>query len=322
MKLTRYAKYSWSVLFYTMAVILWGAFVRATGSGAGCGAHWPLCNGQVIPRAPQVETIIEFIHRLTSGLSGVLVIGLVIGALHTYSRGHPVRRGAWLSMFFIITEGLVGASLVLFGWVAKDASVSRAVAIALHLINTFLLLAALSLTAWWASGGRDLDLSSRGSVFWGLLLGLLGVLVLGVSGALNALGDTLFPVSSLAEGVSQDFSPTAHFLIRLRLFHPSLAVMVGAYLILFTGLMNLQSFGPLSQRLTRLLTVLILLQGGAGLVNVALLAPVWMQLVHLFLADSVWITLVFLSASLFTRGAAIETEEMPAPQAISKSHPI
>jgi heme A synthase len=182
------------------------------------------------------------------------------------------------------------------------------------LINTFLLLASLALTAWWASGGKDLELSGRGPVFWGILVGLLGVLTIGVSGALTALGDTLFPVSSLAEGVAQDFSPTAHFLIRLRLLHPSIAVIVGAYLILFTGLMNLSSFGRMASRLTRLLTVLILMQGAAGLVNLALLAPVWMQLVHLFLADSVWITLVFLAASLFPRQAPEKTREMrPAP---------
>ncbi|MFN8454080.1 MAG: COX15/CtaA family protein [Anaerolineae bacterium] len=77
-KLDRFAKYVWTVLAYNLAVILWGAFVRASGSGAGCGSHWPLCNGEVIPRTPQMETLVEFTHRLTSGLALLLVIGLTI----------------------------------------------------------------------------------------------------------------------------------------------------------------------------------------------------------------------------------------------------
>ena len=112
MRLTNFAKYAWGVLAYNLVVILWGAYVRATGSGAGCGSHWPLCNGEVIPRAQQVETMIEFTHRLTSGMAMLLVAGLLIWALRAYPKGHQVRTGAWLSAFFIITEALVGAGLV------------------------------------------------------------------------------------------------------------------------------------------------------------------------------------------------------------------
>ena len=153
MKLTNYAKYAWGVLAYNLLVILWGAYVRATGSGAGCGSHWLLCNGEVIPRAPGMETMIKLTHRLTSGLAFLLVLGMLVWALSAYSRGHSVRRGAWLSTFFILTEALVGAGLVLFEWVADDVSTGRVISMAVHLINTFLLLACLALTAWWASGG-------------------------------------------------------------------------------------------------------------------------------------------------------------------------
>jgi heme A synthase len=165
-----------------------------------------------------------------------------------------------------------------------------------HLVNTFLLLAALTLTAWWASGGSPVRLKDQGPALWALGIGLLGVLLLGVSGAINALGDTLFPASSLVEGFQQDFSPTAHFLLRLRVWHPVIAITVGMYLIFVSGLLAMFRSDPRLKRFAIALCILFVLQLMAGLTNLVLLAPVWMQLVHLFLADMVWITLVLLTA--------------------------
>lgn len=301
MKIGSFAKYAWGVLAFNLLVILWGAFVRATGSGAGCGSHWPLCKGEVIPLSPQVETIIEFTHRISSGISLLLVIVLLVWAIRSYPKRHKVRLGATLSMVFIITEALIGAILVLFSWVAKDASTGRVISVALHQTNTFLLLASLALTAWWASGGKPVYIKGQGIALWALGVGLLGVLILGVSGAVNALGDTLFPVKSLAEGISQDFSPTAHFLIRLRVWHPIIAITVGMYLIFVSGLIGMFRSEPILRRFVGLLIILIFLQLTAGLVNVLLLAPVWMQLVHLFLADMVWISLVLVAANTLTQ---------------------
>jgi len=297
MKLNRFAKYAWGVLAFNLFVILWGAFVRASGSGAGCGSHWPLCNGEVIPHSPQLETIIEFTHRMTSGLSLLLVVGLLVWAFRAYPKGHSVRLGAVLAMIFMVTEALIGAVLVLFSWVAKNESIGRVISVALHQANTFLLLASLTLTAWWASGGKPIRLKGRGIGLWALGLGLFGVLILGVSGVVNALGDTLFPAKSLAEGISQDFSPTAHFLIRLRVWHPIIAISVGLYLIFVCGLVGMFRPEPILRRFVGLLIAFVLLQLTAGLVNVLLLAPVWMQLVHLFLADMVWIALVLVTAN-------------------------
>ncbi len=293
----KFARFAWGVLGLNIVVILWGAFVRATGSGAGCGSHWPLCNGEVIPRAEQVETLVEFIHRLTSGLALLAVLLLFVWGRRISGRGEPVRLGVNLSLFFIITEALVGAGLVLFGWTADDDSIGRAVSIVVHLVNTFLLLASLSLTAWWASGNVGGGLERRGALLWWLGLGIAGALLMGASGALTALGDTLFPAGSLAEGVSRDFSPTAHFLERLRVLHPVVAVLVSVYLIAVAYFHNFNAYGAAPARLARLLIGLLLVQLAAGLVNVLLLAPVWMQIVHLLLADSVWITLVLLSAA-------------------------
>ena len=304
MKWTRFAIYAWGVLAYNILVILWGAYVRATGSGAGCGSHWPLCNGEVLPRAAQIETMIEFAHRLTSGLALLLVIGLLVWAWRGYERGSTVRFGAMLSMFFIVTEALVGAGLVLFEWVAQDASSGRVVSMAVHLVNTFFLLAALALTAWWASGGEPVQLRGRGLALWAFGLGFLSILVLGVSGAITALGDTLFPSSSLLEGVRQDFSPTAHFLLRLRVWHPVIAILTGFYLSFVSGLIAMLRAERRTRRLAGFMIGLFAAQLIAGLVNLVLLAPVWMQIVHLLLADLVWITLVLFAAVTFARQPA------------------
>ena len=301
MKLTKFAKYVWFVLAVNLGVILWGAYVRATGSGAGCGSHWPLCNGEIIPRSEQIETLIEFTHRASSGVAFLLVLGMLIWAWRIYPGGNPVRNGAILSMFFMITEALLGAGLVLFELVAENASAARALAISVHLVNTFLLLACISLTAWWASGGEPLKLRAGDTKIWLLAFGFLSVLILGMSGALTALGDTLFPVSSLEEGIRQDFSSAAHFLIRLRILHPTLAVVVSIYLIFIIGWIISRVKNNGSKVLGRLTIVIIVLQLLAGLINVILLAPVWIQLFHLFLSDTIWICLVLFAANSLTK---------------------
>ncbi len=297
MALNRLAKYAWGVLAFNILVILWGAFVRATGSGAGCGAHWPLCNGEVIPPAPQVQTLIEFAHRLSSGLALLLVGGLSVWAFRATPKGSLVRRGAVLSVIFILTEALLGAGLVLFQLVAHNASLTRAVSMSVHLLNTFLLLGALTLTAWWAAGGSALRWREQRGLTWGLVLGLVGTAVIGATGAIVALGDTLFPAQSLTAGLAQDLDSTAHFLIRLRLVHPVIAILVGVGLLVLASAVKRQVPSAAVGRAALVVTGLVWLQWLAGFVNVGLLAPVWMQLVHLLLADLVWVALVLLAAT-------------------------
>ena len=301
MKLSRFAKYAWFVLVFNLGVILWGAYVRATGSGAGCGSHWPLCNGEVIPRSDQVETLVEFTHRLSSGAAFLLVVGMLVWAWRMFLPGHRVRKAAVFSMIFMITEALVGAGLVLFELVADNTSSARALSISVHLANTFILLACISLTAWWASGGRPVKIDWGKSEVWLLLVGFIGVLILGMSGALTALGDTLFPVDSIEEGLRQDFSAATHFLVRLRILHPTIAIAAGVYLIIIINWINSRVSQGLNRYLGRLLISLFLIQLMAGLINVWLLAPVWMQLVHLLLSDFVWISLVLYAAELMAR---------------------
>jgi heme A synthase len=299
--LTRFAKYCWSVLGINLLVILWGAYVRATGSGAGCGAHWPLCNGEVIPRAPQLETIVEFTHRLSSGVAFLAVVGLLVFAFRLFPASHPVRKGAVLAMFFMVLEALVGAGLVLFKWVADDQSVGRVISISLHLVITFLLLASLALTAWWASGGASVQLPLGSPMVWIIGVGFLGITLLGISGAITALGDTLFPAESLVEGIRQDFSETAHFLIRLRVWHPIIAIVVGLFVIFISILAGLEELDRRFRKFAWILGGLFILQLAAGLVNLLLLAPIAMQLVHLLLADLVWIAMVLFTAVTFRK---------------------
>ena len=295
--MTRLARFSWGVLFYNMAVIAWGAYVRATRYGAGCGAHWPLCNGEVIPQAPSVEMLVEFSHRLTSGLAILSVVALLFWTWRACAAGHPARRGAAWSMLFMIVEAGVGATLVLFRLVADNASMARALFMSVHLTNTFLLLACLALTAYWLSGGEPVRVEGRGGLAGRFAVGAVAMLLAGVSGAVAALGDTLYPAGSLAESLGAELSATSHFLVRLRLLHPAITVLVAVGLAL-AGIRYGYERRGLSRRLGIGVAVVALLQVLAGFTNVLLLAPVWMQMVHLVIADVLWIGFILLGVSI------------------------
>jgi len=289
--LPAFARYAWGVLAYNVAVIVWGAYVRATGSGAGCGNHWPLCNGQVVPQLASVQRLIEFTHRASSGVDTFLSLGLAVWAFRAFARPHPARLGAALSTTFLVTEALLGALLVKLGLVEHNASPARAWADGAHLVNTLTLVACLALTAWWGGGRPRLRLAGRAAWLAGVSLG--AVVLLGVSGVIAALGDTLFPAASLQSGFAQDLDATANVLLRLRLWHPMIAGATAAWLLFYT----MTRPGRLAWAVAGLLAA----QLAAGLLNLVLLAPVWMQMLHLFLADSLWIALVLLCATNLAR---------------------
>ncbi len=292
---TRFRGFAWGTLAFTLAVILWGAYVRASGSGAGCGSHWPTCNGEILPRPKTMATIVEFAHRVTSGAITVVVLVELVWAFLAFPKGHPVRGGAVASMILILTEGLVGAAIVLFEYVAHDKSVGRAAWMSLHLINTFFLIAALTCTAWWGSGGAAIRVRDRGRTLALIVSGAIGMLAVGVSGAITALGDTLFTASSLARGLADDLSPAAHFLQQLRVIHPIAAVLVALFLFYARGAIAAGSATSAARRLSFALATLLVAQLLLGLVNLVLLAPVAMQLIHLLFADLVWITFTLLA---------------------------
>lgn len=304
----RYARYAWGVLAWNVAVVLWGAFVRASGSGAGCGSHWPKCNGMVIPQSPTVHTLIEFTHRMMTGLDTFLVLGLLVAAFRLYPRGSPVRLGAVLSTFFLVTEALVGAALVKFDLVADDTSTARVWVMAVHLVNTFILLGVLTLTAWWADGGWAIRLRGQGRVAWAMLLAVLATIAVGTTGAITALGDTLYPKQQV--GIAE--AAAATFLERLRIVHPIVAVLTAAYVVLAGAIARRMRPSAETERLSRLLVALFVAQIVAGLFNVMMLAPVWMQVVHLLLADAVWITLVCTTAAALAAPDDVAVDPPPA----------
>ena len=294
---SRFAVVATAFLAYTVGVVLWGAFVRASLSGDGCGDHWPLCNGVAVPVEPSTKTVIELTHRVTSGLCWIGTLVLYVWARRGFAPDHATRSAAGWSLFVMTTEALVGAGLVLFRMVASNPSTARAAWMSAHLVNTFLLLGALTwmaVSAWRPEGVR-FDGSAWGRRAFGAAV--VTVLLVGVSGAVAALGDTLFPASSLADGTREDFSPTAHLFLRLRIWHPVIAVFGSGYLLWLASRLVARNEGVRARRLGATLGSLVLLQVGVGLLNVWLLAPVWMQLLHLFMADATWIVLVWLALS-------------------------
>lgn len=301
MKLDRFSKFAWFVMISNMAVILWGAFVRASGSGAGCGSHWPLCQGEVIPLAPQIQTVVEFTHRIMSGSALLLVLGMLIWAWRVYPKGHLVRAGVVAVVIGMFAESIAGAGLVLFNWTAMNISLGRIIIMPVHLVVTFYLLAALTLTAWWASGGAAVRLQGQGTTLWLVALGLLGTLVMAMAGAVTALGDTVLPVSSLNQAALDALTPAGQLLVDLRIWHPLIAVGIGAYLLFLANLMRMSSKNIFVMRFAFALGILFVIQLGAGVLNIWLQVPIWMQLTHLLLANLVWIVMILLGAAMLAQ---------------------
>ena len=313
----RFARYAWLTLFYNVAVVLWGTVVRATGSGAGCGSHWPLCNGEVVPRSPRLATLIEFGHRATSGLAVLLIAGLVVAAWRVFPRGHRVRRAAVLSAALIASEALIGAGLVLLELVAENASVARGFWVAGHLINTYLLIAALALTAWWGGSIDAPRMRMEGALRATMACTLGALLVLGASGAVTALGDTLFRASTLAEAKALTFSDSSHLFVRLRVWHPTLAVSVFVLVAFAVWRAVTVREDAVAQRLGVGVLGVYLLQLIVGAVNVGLLATVPLQLVHLLVSDFIWIGFVLLAGRVAEVPIGAARAEVPVEITLS-----
>jgi cytochrome c oxidase assembly protein subunit 15 len=296
-KLRRYLPaYAWAVVGWNVLVILWGAVVRATGSGAGCGNHWPLCNGQVIPQSPQTATVIEFTHRAMTGGATFSILGLLICTYIAMPRRHLARAAVTAASVFLVLEALLGALLVKLGYVVRDESLGRFIVLPIHLANTLLLLAALALTAHYLARTRGF---MRGSVELRApmiaFLGLLATMLVGVSGSLAALGDTLFPAASLRAAFAQDFAATSSWLLRLRWIHPASAIVAGLYI---AWLVYRSARRPENRQLSIAVISLLLLQLVLGAADVLLLAPTWMQIIHLLGADLLWVALIVLTARI------------------------
>jgi len=296
------ARFAWLVMAYNIAVILWGAYVRATGSGAGCGSHWPLCNGEILPSTAQSQTLIEFTHRVTSGLSLVLVSALLIWCWRSTAKGEWPRYSAVSAAVLLFNEALLGAMLVISAYVGINQSASRAVILCLHFGNTLLLVAALTLTAKWLSSGPRRFVPAAKHYDWTMIgFGLLSIMATGMTGSLAALGDTIFPAATLRASITQDFSSSSHVLLRLRLFHPVTAAI--AFLYVLWMVYSLSKSREQSSRTLPFLTTIVVAQLALGVLNVLLLAPVWLQITHLLVAELLWIVLVLASSEILLKTA-------------------
>jgi heme A synthase len=279
----KFARFAWVALAYTVAVVLWGAIVRATGSGAGCGESWPLCNGQLVFGTPSLAKAIEFAHRASTGIDGALVLIMVLWSRRAFPMGHAARFGAGLTVPFLVAEALIGAALVKYGLVVNDASLARAVVLSIHQANTLALLGSIALTAWWGAGNKRVPWDGRA---W---ISLAGLIALAITGTLSALADTLYPSPSLTEGLAQDWSAGANWLVHLRALHPFLALAVGLWLVYYASLRMREA-----RRGALAVMGLVGAQIAAGVLNLALLTPLSTQVIHLLLADALWIAVLLL----------------------------
>jgi cytochrome c oxidase assembly protein subunit 15 len=281
--------YAAAVVGFMVLVILEGAFVRATGSGAGCGNRWPLCNGDFFPHHPRLATIIEYTHRSMTGVCTTLVAILIGWTFLARPRGARARPAVVWSGILLVTEALLGAILVKGGYVESNASNMRVLMQCIHFTNTMLLLAAITISWWWLrDSAHPIYFSPKSRPAAWLALG--ATVVVGATGSVAALADTLFPSTSLQTALLQDFAANSPLLIRMRWVHPA-AALIGLACAIWLSL-------QLRSKLGHWVLALIAVQLILGAADVLLLAPTWMQLLHLLGADLYWIALVAACATV------------------------
>lgn len=303
---------AWSVLWLTVAVVIGGALVRATDSGAGCGESWPICGGQIIPEIGNYHTAIEVSHRLMTGLLGFFVIALYVLVRRDFPKQHRLYRAVVVGGILLIVESLLGASLVIFGWVEFDASIARLIVVPLHLVNTFMLVGAFTVTAFFASGGNGFRIHLDRTRDKLLVAGLGVVLLIGATGALNALADTLIQSDALRQAGDGEFLVTEPVLRRVRAIHPFVAIIGGLGIYMLVRYLATGASRTV-RRLALGIQGIVWLQFIVGLLNIALEVPLETQLIHLFVADVLWIALVLLGCHLLggSKRAAAEQPDVP-----------
>ena len=307
-----FARLAGGVTLATVLVVLFGAVVRITGSGAGCGQHWPTCHGDIAHLPRSVETWIELGHRTTSGLDFLGVLALSIVAWQRFPGWHPARLAAAAALALILVEVVIGARLVLLSLVGSNMSFDRAVIMPAHLVTTSLLLGALGATTYFGSAARvvpqpDRSLVERAALraaFRFIVVAALLLLLVSMTGAVTALGDTVYPVQGATplEHIQNDQAADAHFLGKLRVIHPLLAVLGVGGLWVAASRARSACPAPLVQRLGYLLYA-----GGGlallvGVLNVMLGAPGYLQVIHLAVACLLWLTTVLLASALWDAG--------------------
>lgn len=301
-----------AVTLATVLVVLLGAVVRITGSGAGCGQHWPTCNGEVAHLPKRLETWIELSHRATSGLDFIGVLGLAVLASYSLAPRHPARIASLVALGLMVVEVAIGARLVLLNLVGSNMSFDRVVVMPAHLLTTSLLIGALGAASYFGGEARltrakmlsETDASRlKSALIWVVLAGAC-LLLVSTTGAITALGDTVYPVrgQTTLEHLQNDQAASAHLLGKLRVVHPLLAVLgVGA---LWIAASRARDACPVAavQGLGAGLYVGGLLALVIGVANIWLAAPGYLQVIHLGMACLLWLSLVVLAAMLWDVG--------------------
>lgn len=306
----KFTSFAWLVLIYNIVVVGWGVFVRAGKYGDGCGNHWPLCGPTTTPLMGHIATIIEASHRISTSITGPLALALVVTAFRAFPKKHIVRKAAVLTMAFTILEGLVGAALVLYGWVTVDDSAARAAVMAFHVISTFLLLGCIAAALVGSTMPQSPKLRGQGTAAAVVGMAALGVILLGVSGAISALGHQLRPTDHVLQAA---LNPATFWMVRLQPLHPLIAASVGLYLLLTAGLMQHLRPDPKVKKASEWMLVVYGIQVAVGALNIFLKAPIEMQMVHLVVADINWLTIVALAMAAFAPHVE-RVEDRPAPE--------
>jgi len=291
---------AWGALGAALLAIVMGAVVRGTLSGDGCGNSWPGCQGAIIPRSGDNAQFIEFSHRVVSGISLVVTVGLVVAVLRAFRSPHPARKAALYSLAFLLAEALIGAVIVLYGWVAHDRSAARQISVPLHVVNTFLLTASLALTIWLVAGRATPRLRGQRKLLTRIAILAALMLLVAATGATTSVADTLFGADSVREGIQQDLSSQSALIVRLRVLHPVIAVTTGILLAAFA-----RAHLDEAERRGLAWPAWVLMLGVAGqaalgFLHIALLTPLATALVHLAVAQVLWLALVFLAVILLS----------------------
>ena len=288
--LTYFLSYVWGLLIFTVAVIISGDIVQSTESGAGCGDSWPKCEGSLVPAIENIHTAIEFIHRALTSVLSVGYLGLLAWSYLLFGRRQLVWRSVLFSAFVLLLEILIGAALVFFGWVEDDASWGRVIVDSLHVVNTLILLASLVLILFWASESENRSISKEYSRGRFLIAAIGIVMVITITGTINSLADTLY----FSDQVVVEETPIAQLLVSVRAVHPLVAI-IGAFLIVGSIYMVMEDPKVTYSGLGFGIFGILFLQIIVGILNIALLTPVETQIIHLSLADALWVLLIFFS---------------------------
>ena len=286
MKVESYAK---AGLLLSIASILAGAFVRATGSGDGCGATWPTCKGKIIPALSDTSELIEFSHRSVSGV--LLVVTLIIFAkTRKFQKESLVRTVTNYLTFFVIFEALIGAVIVIFEWVGLNSSLPRIIAVPIHLVNTFGLLGSYAILYKIL---QDYLQNIKNMFNKNFLLISSLFLLSGATGSITALADVLFPSASFVEGFLADFDRTSEVLTRLRILHPIISSTLSIVLYVYaTGIRKKYNVS------VKPLQTLILIAVFLGVINVLSNIVLPLSILHLAIADFLWISYIYVSIDL------------------------